>query len=65
LNRAPASGEVAAEPKLAKHHDLAALQVHRQDNDDAADPHDIALKIGPVERDAVAGSSKPVAHVVH
>ena len=45
--------EMRAQPELADQHDLVALQIDRQDDHDAPDPHAVAL-----DRRAVAASTR-------
>ena len=44
-----------AEPELADQHDFVALEIDRQDDHDAPDPHDVALdRVAPSQRHAIA-----------
>ena len=49
-----AEREMRAEPELADQHDLVALQIDRQDDDDPPDPHGVALERRAVQLHAIA-----------
>ena len=49
-----AEREMRAKPELADQHDFVAIEIDRQDDHDAADPHGIALDRRAVQLHAIA-----------